>query len=188
MANSRGSVKFLPPRLCIECGTGFRPYRSTAKICGGASCRRAARRRFHRKYREQNKGRIKVARVRRDNLAGVAAWAKTAVRNARTHSRSRRHPEPTISGLFLQDLFRRQGGVCYWSGCPLSLMTRSPFRVSVDRLQASRGYEEDNVVLCCWFMNRARSDLSCDDFRSVMLMVASHLPQRLCERVRGQAP
>ena len=60
---------------------------------------------------------------------------------------------------FLDELFRKQNGRCYWLGIPMvpSIKARDPRRPSVDRIDNAKGYTRDNVVLSCMFANLGRS-------------------------------
>jgi hypothetical protein len=74
--------------------------------------------------------------------------------------------EADIDGAFVLELFERQGGRCYWLGVPLIPSTdkRGSQRPSLDRVDCSRGYTKDNVVLACKFANIGRQDVPADKF------------------------
>ena len=85
-------------------------------------------------------------------------------------SRSKRIKMPEQFNLtieYLHDLYNKQGGKCYYTGWQMSAAsigeinkTRTerinPFKISVDRLDSTKGYSTDNVVLCCAWVNRAK--------------------------------
>ena len=64
----------------------------------------------------------------------------------------------TVEDLKIQ--WKKQKGKCWWLGIPMSLedlyMPRSPFAVSVDRVNNSGGYTPDNIVLTTRFANVGR--------------------------------
>src|SRR3990167_696828 len=68
---------------------------------------------------------------------------------------------------FLEQLFAKQRGLCHWLGIPMqaSVEKREPRRPSVDRLDNSRGYTQDNVVLTCMFANLGRSTASVEEMQ-----------------------
>lgn len=76
-----------------------------------------------------------------------------------------RNIEFNITLLQLDEIYEKQGGLCYYTGDKLVLPTpkkRSP--LSVDRIDSSKGYTYDNVVLCIWEVNRAKHVMNIDDF------------------------
>jgi hypothetical protein len=85
-----------------------------------------------------------------------------------------RHMTHTITRDDIQRLIDRQNGRCYWWGIRLVPSTgrRDPERPSLDRLDNSRGYEPDNVVLSCLGANLSRSSNSAERY------------QRFCDLLR----
>lgn len=77
--------------------------------------------------------------------------------------------EITISLDDLKEQWDIQNGLCYWLDIKMSLedlaVSRSPFAPSVDRIDSSRGYHRDNIVLCTRFANLGRGAYDNDDFR-----------------------
>jgi hypothetical protein len=67
----------------------------------------------------------------------------------------------SIDESFLEQLWQQQKGQCYWSKQPMCLeLTKGlPNQVSVDRLDNSKGYTKDNVVLVSLAMNYCRNQL-----------------------------
>lgn len=60
---------------------------------------------------------------------------------------------------FLQKLYEEQEGLCRWFRIPLETeLDRGLRQISLDRLDCSRGYTQDNVVLACRSANFARND------------------------------
>lgn len=73
----------------------------------------------------------------------------------------------TIDDLKAQ--WDKQNGKCYWLEIDMSLedlmISRSPFAVSVDRLDSSGEYTKDNIVLTTRFANLGRGAYDGDDFK-----------------------
>ena len=69
----------------------------------------------------------------------------------------------------LKEQWEKQGGKCYWLNIDMSLedllISRSPFAPSVDRIDSSRGYHKDNIVLTTRFANLGRGAYDRDDFK-----------------------
>lgn len=111
-----------------------------------------ARARRRKRYREE------VVSGLRDRVAATKipfGWAKALAARAKT--RSRRLGRPcSITWQQLVAIWKRQGGLCAWTGLPMVEFTKSPWTVSVDRRDNALGYDECNVILTTWFANRAR--------------------------------
>ena len=58
-----------------------------------------------------------------------------------------------LSLEFLMQLWEKQGGICVYSGVPLSYEDNHPHTVSLDRIDSSKGYTEDNVQFVCTIVN-----------------------------------
>lgn len=70
----------------------------------------------------------------------------------------------------LLDLYDEQNGKCYWLGVDLvpSEIHRYPSKTSPDRLDRSKGYTKDNVVLTCVFANVGRNSCNINVFIDYM--------------------
>jgi hypothetical protein len=82
----------------------------------------------------------------------------TTCKNIKKTCRKRGWPF-TIKQGDLRHLWESQAGKCYWSGMDMSLVHgrwANPKSVSVDRLDCSKGYVLDNIVLCCSWANMGR--------------------------------
>lgn len=70
----------------------------------------------------------------------------------------------------LKEQWEKQNGKCYWLGIEMSLpdlaISRSPFAPSVDRIDSSRGYHKDNIVLTTRFANLGRGAYDNPDFQT----------------------
>jgi hypothetical protein len=78
-----------------------------------------------------------------------------------------RHGRGGLSLTYLLEIYQRQGGLCPYSGIPMTWATgrgRVDTNISIDRLDVSRGYEEGNVVLCCYFINVSKREKSIDEW------------------------
>jgi|TARA_R110000851_G_C12761686_1_gene533153 hypothetical protein len=74
-----------------------------------------------------------------------------------------------INGAFLEELKNSQKGKCYWLGIDLDLTMKDNLRKpSLDRLDNSKGYEADNVVLTTLFANTGRRDSTVSQMKSFL--------------------
>ena len=71
------------------------------------------------------------------------------------------------------DIYKSQDGVCALSGKQFDLSSRMD-QPSPDRIDSTRGYSKDNVFFTSFGVNRARLDLSLDDFVQMCKMVVSY--------------
>jgi hypothetical protein len=100
----------------------------------------------------------------------VKRWAYVIIRGAiNRHKKNPRFTgEPDITEEFLYELFEKQGGLCYWFGVPMitDVPKWHPQRPTADRLDPTRGYTQDNIVLACFAANMGRNSNPPEVFRS----------------------
>ena len=65
---------------------------------------------------------------------------------------------------YLYELFKQQKGICALSGVPIQIEGNSNLRLSIDRITPAKGYTEGNVQWTIFAANRAKGDLTQDDF------------------------
>lgn len=87
----------------------------------------------------------------------------------KSKSTKRRDMEFTLTLDDLDKLFDRQAGECYYTGERLILATGAKFaiaetNISIDRIDNSKGYTADNVVLCTKQVNVCRNLLTQSEF------------------------
>lgn len=69
----------------------------------------------------------------------------------------------TITTETVWELWKLQAGLCAYSGVEMTCEFNCPHTISIDRIDSTRGYEPDNVVLCCAHVNlMKRLDLPAD--------------------------
>jgi len=85
----------------------------------------------------------------------VRLWQNTLI-----HDSKFRGLEHNITVKDIDNMFETQNGLCYWFNIPLipSNCSKHPQQPSLDRLDRSKGYTKDNVVLCCYSANIGRND------------------------------
>ena len=95
--------------------------------------------------------------------------------------------DPSASQLnvkILREKYRGQEGLCFYTGIPLShkvedgmvLVQQKKFSpmVSMDRVDPCRGYDPENVVLCCLSINLMKGGLTLSAFLNACQKVLSH--------------
>ena len=71
----------------------------------------------------------------------------------------------------LKQIWTAQGGLCFWTGKAMDFQVgaaRHPYRPSIDKIDPAKGYVADNIVWASNFANRARGELSAQDFAQIM--------------------
>ena len=84
----------------------------------------------------------------------VRLWQNTLIHD------SKRNKEHTLTVNDVNEMFDKQNGLCFWFKIPLipSINLKHPQQPSLDRLDRTKGYTRDNVVLCCYSANIGRNE------------------------------
>jgi hypothetical protein len=71
---------------------------------------------------------------------------------------------------FINELYEKQNGLCYWFKVPLipSLEKKYPQQPSLDRLDITKGYTKDNVVLSCYSANIGRNENTVESWENFL--------------------
>ncbi len=85
----------------------------------------------------------------------VRLWQNTLL-----HDSKHRKIENNLTVKDIDDIFKKQNGLCYWFNIPLipSTQKKHPQQPSLDRLDRNKGYTKDNIVLCCYSANIGRNE------------------------------
>jgi hypothetical protein len=80
--------------------------------------------------------------------------------------------EDIINLKFIKQLLKKQNNKCYWYNIELEIDSiegsRNPAKLTIDRLDCSKGYLKDNVVLTCYAANCGRADCSIDNWKLII--------------------
>jgi hypothetical protein len=129
------------------------------------------RRELKRRWREKDPNRARQA-ARRSKEADPIGYLLS---KARENSKKRNHPPPTVTREFLESLWEEQQGRCFWTDVPMVFETGSPWKISLERLDNSKPYTPENVVLCSWFANVARgARWTAEEFFDIMRHLQNH--------------
>lgn len=81
-----------------------------------------------------------------------------------------------ISKQFLKDLWEKQGGKCALTGATMDLYIGESYtKASLDQIEPGQGYTHQNVQLVTDWANRAKLQLSVEDFGKFILSAAEHI-------------
>jgi len=89
-------------------------------------------------------------------------------------TRHKKYGPVTVSAEHLDALFQTQNGRCAYTGVELVNVRvgMHPFAPSVDRVDSTKGYEPDNVVICADCVNRMKNSMPADEFRICLNTIA----------------
>ena len=81
----------------------------------------------------------------------------------------------SISLKDLKDLWLKQDGKCYYSHRGLTFTSKDPNKISLDRLDSSRGYYPDNIVFCTVQVNLMKKNYEIENFKEIIKSLAANL-------------
>ena len=72
---------------------------------------------------------------------------------------------------YLMELYNKQNGRCYYSGIKMEIALKGYIdntnTLSIDRVDSSKGYIKENIVLCCDSVNTMKMKLKVSDFLNI---------------------
>lgn len=115
----------------------------------------------------------KVMAKRKYNLA----YQKDNIFHYRFTAASRRakdrNIEFDITEEYLKTLYKNQNGCCYYTGIPFNIDTKH-YTWSIDRVDSSKGYVMDNVVLAANIINSMKNELSVNEFIDIAKILVEY--------------
>lgn len=112
------------------------------------------------------------------------ALVMSAIRWRITNARARKD-DVTITAEQGYELFIKQHRRCALSGVELSTDKFSPNVISIDQIEAGKGYTAENVQWLAWSVNRAKGDLPLKTFYEMCDLVVKQKEQRLSKGPSG---
>jgi hypothetical protein len=142
-------------KKCVKCflikdeKDFYRPNRSS--VC--KECHLENTRNYKRKKRENLEYRKEESKKQKERR--VRLWQKTLINDCK-----HRNMEINIDVDYINFLFDKQNGKCFWFGVELkpSTIKKHPQQPSLDRLDNTLGYIKGNVVLSCYSANIGRNE------------------------------
>ncbi len=114
------------------------------------------------------------ASKRREKIKYNLAYQKKHVFRYRVAAARRRATEKglsfSVTEEYIRTLHERQKGKCFYSGIAFDDSAKH-YTWSIDRIDSSKGYTEDNVVLATSIVNTMKNNLSVDEFMTVVRAV-----------------
>jgi len=118
-------------------------------------------REYYYKNRERN---LELSKTRRKNSEVNAKILISEMMATAKSGAKRRNIEFKLTKENLEQMFIESNGVCAISGLPLSTKFNSATKVSIDRIDSSKGYTKSNVQLVAKCVNIAKSNLKQSEF------------------------
>ena len=111
---------------------------------------------------------------RRQKRYRASHWEYRLWSNAKV-GQKRKNLEFSITKEYLKVLWSRQKGRCFWTQVPMitSGAPKHPQKVSLDRIDPSKGYLSENIVLTCQFANLGKSDVDIRTFFGFLQVLRS---------------
>lgn len=144
-------------KICSKCNLSkveeefYRPKRSsTCKVCHLESTKE------YKKQKRLNPDFVKNEGLKQKERR-VRLWQNTLLNDCK-----HRKLEFNIDVDYINELYKKQNGKCYWFGVDLipSEIKKHPQQPSLDRLDNKIGYVKGNVVLTCYSANIGRNESS----------------------------
>ena len=87
----------------------------------------------------------------------------------------KRFASEVISFNGLIDIYTQTQGKCYYTGLEYSLTERGPLYLTIDRIDSTCGYTQENICFCCWFVNCAKNMWTLE----TLVPLWAHLPKQI---------
>lgn len=149
--------------------TGFRDHitHQRCKACNAKAAREW--RKAHKNY----KGSGRLTQYPSKDWPLLSA-IRTRLREARTRIKKFGKIDTDLTEDYLYLLYKTQKGVCALLGHELSIERRHPLCISLDQIAPGEGYVMGNVQWVSWVANRAKGDMTQDDFYRMCELAIDH--------------
>lgn len=90
------------------------------------------------------------------------------------NAKSRKEYLVSIDALYLQKVYENQKGLCAYTKLPLLAVGNQLNTMSLDRIDSSKDYTEDNIQLVCVAINKMKLDMTEDRFIELCSLVTKN--------------
>lgn len=87
--------------------------------------------------------------------------------------------DSNVDWKYLFDVWSEQNGLCRYSGVPLHVETNHPDKVSLDRIDSTKGYVMGNLQLVSATVNRMKQEFSEDNFLDMCRKITAYTENTL---------
>jgi hypothetical protein len=74
-----------------------------------------------------------------------------------------------------RSMWGAQVGRCWYTGMEMTTTVNDPNKVSIDRLDSTKGYTRENTVLCTKRVNLMKREMSVAEFRGIIRKLHEHM-------------
>lgn len=139
-------------------------------------------------WRSKNKGYRGSGRMTKYENKPLISAIRTRLREAQSRIKKFGKKESDLTEEYLYDLFNNQQGKCALLGYDMKIVRDNPLSLSLDQIEPSKGYVIGNVQWVTWIANRAKGDMSENDFyRMCELAIEYRNEQRLSRKGVGSS-
>ncbi len=133
---------------------------------------------YIKKYYRKNREKIKADERRRNILFKEEKNAYRDTMNGRISRWKKAARERNKNWGLTKEFIQSLPLVCAYTGIDLTCKSHQPNTVSLDRIDSTKGYTEDNVVLCCWTANMMKNSSTVSEFVDWCKKVADYSTPR----------
>ena len=92
----------------------------------------------------------------------------------------RRNHNFNLDIKYMYELWDKQDGKCYYTGIPMTktFNQKSPYQMSIDRIDSNIGYIKGNICLCCLSINFAKNSFTVEE---IMKFISDLKAIELCQ-------
>jgi len=151
---------------CPICGIEiYRSFSQYKQLKGLATCSKECRLKYNKNvYEEKLKNRTLQEQKEYEERKFFSEKASHIKTRAKL-----KNIEYNLDKDFLKELYIKQNGLCYYSNIPLKLSDYpDPATLSVDRIDPTKGYTKDNVVLCANCINMLKGSMNLNEFKDIL--------------------
>lgn len=101
------------------------------------------------------------------------SWAKRLYYYCKAKNKSKYNILVDFDVQYIEELYKKQNGKCYWFNLQLDVTARlrNSLKPSIDRLDNTKGYTKDNIVLCSTVANLGRSTMEVSEWLEVIKLI-----------------
>ena len=125
-------------------------------------------------YEVKNKDAIKERKKNKRESMTFDDRFKLLIKNAR----DRKEYVVSVDAEYLQSVYESQGGLCAYTKLPLLAIGNQLNTMSLDRVDSSKNYTEDNIQLVCVAINRMKLNHAEDQFIQLCRLVAQNVSKQ----------
>lgn len=108
----------------------------------------------------------------KDILAHLVRTSLLREKNNKRHNEK----DELITLDYVKDLWQNQKGLCFWFKIPMRLNKQNGsntdlLKVSIDRIDSSKGYVKGNIVLSCLFANRGKGNSKNEEWLDFLKLI-----------------